>query len=289
MRYLEHIASGSMLSLCLLAPSARAQADDVAFDFRQTETRKTPGKTTTTETTGHAVMSKGRLRMDMTGGASLAAFGNSDSTFTIILPDNGRTFILLSPGKKQYMQVNPAAMIEGMQKMMEGMGQKMALDISGDDPKVEDLGKGPDVMGHHTVHWRMTTNTQVRFGMMGQNQEMALANASDMFIATDIKNLPNPFRALERNPIADMFGDAAKDYAAKTEAARKKLPEGAPLRIESHGKLRNAKAETDVSSLMEVTAIRKINAKNEMFAIPAGYTQMQMPMMPGARDGGMKH
>ncbi|HUQ20136.1 MAG TPA: DUF4412 domain-containing protein [Gemmatimonadaceae bacterium] len=283
MRHLIQIAAASTLSFCLFAPSLRAQGDDVAFDFRQTETRKTPGKTTTTETTGHAVMSKGRMRMDMTGSgapAQIPGFGPG-STFTMILPDNGRTFILLSAEKKQYMQVNPSAMMEGMQKMMEGMGQKMAMEISGDDPKVENLGKGPDVMGHHTAHWRMTTNTQVRFGIMGQNQEMGLANVSDMFIATDMKNLPNPFRGLQRNPIVDMFGDAAKDYMAKTEAATKKLPEGAPLRIESHGKMRNARAETDVSSVMEVTAIRKINAKDEMFAIPAGYTQMQMPMMPG--------
>lgn len=283
MPHLNRIVASSLLSVCLLAPSARAQAADVAFDFRQTETRTTSAKTTKSEITGHTVMSKGRMRMEMSGSAPLGAipgFG-SDSSFTMILPDTGRTFILLSPEKKQYMQVNPSAMMDGMQKMMEGMGQKMSMEITGDDPKVENLGKGPEVMGHHTVHWRVTTNTQVRFGMMGQNQEMELANVSDMFIAPDIKNLTDAFRGLQRNPIVDMFGSAAKDYIAKAEAARKRLPEGAPLRVESHGKTRNARGETVVSSVMEMTAIRKINATNEMFAIPAGYTQMQMPMMPG--------
>jgi hypothetical protein len=284
MPHFNKIVAGSLVSLCLFAPSARAQTDDVAFDFRATQARTTSGKTTKTETTGHAVMSKGRMRLEMTGSGPMAGVGGfgQGSTFTMIVPDKGNTFIMLQPEKKQYMQVNPSATMEGMQKMMEGMGQKMKMEISGDDPKVENLGKGPDIMGHHTVHWRVTTDTRTRFGVMGQIQEMEIANVSDMFIATDIKNLRNPFRGLERNPIVDMFGDAAKEYVAKTEAARKKLPDGAPLRVESHGKTSNARAESDVTSVMEVTAIRKINATNEMFAIPAGYTQMQMPKMPGA-------
>src|SRR6476469_2457265 len=93
------IATVSMLSLSLFGPSARAQADDVAFDFRATQPRTTAGKTTKTETTGHTVMSKGRMRLEMTGSSPLAGMPGvaPGSTFTMILPDTGRTFLILQP------------------------------------------------------------------------------------------------------------------------------------------------------------------------------------------------
>jgi len=280
MRYVNQLAAVSVLTLCVVSP-VLAQGD-IAFDFRTIDTTTTQGNTTHGETTGHGVMSRGRVRFEMTGSSRMGKIpGFSPSgTMTMILADTGRTFILLDNEKKQYVQVDPAAVMEQLQKMVESMGQTMAIDITGDDPKVENLGAGPDVMGHHTQHWRITNNTKVKIGVMGQTQITEASTVSDEYIATDVTNLFDPFRGLQSNPMASMFGAAAKAYADKMIAARKKLPNGAPLRVDSHVKTNANGREADVASSMEVTKIQNITATPDMFAVPADYKQVMLPNMP---------
>src|SRR5690348_16509541 len=117
MRYLNRLATVSILTLCIASPVV-AQSD-VAFDFRTRDTTTSQGNTTHGETTGHAVMSKGRVRFEMTGSSRMGNIPgfSPGGTMTMILSDTGRTFILLDNEKKQYMRVNPAAMMEQVQKM----------------------------------------------------------------------------------------------------------------------------------------------------------------------------
>jgi hypothetical protein len=280
MRYFHRLAAVSALTFSFVSP-VLAQGD-VAFDFKTKETTTTQGNTTNGETTGRGVMSKGRMRFEMTGNSRAASIPGFSPTgrVTMILPDTGRTFILLDPEKKQYMQVNPAAMMEGLQKMVESMGQTMTMEITGDDPKVENLGAGPDVMGHHTQHWRVTNNTKIKIGVMGQTQLTEASTVSDEYIATDVVNLMDPFRGLQSSPMAGMFGSMAKAYADKLVAARKKLPNGTSLRVDQHVKTNANGREAEVTSTMEVTGIQNITATPDMFAVPADYKQVMMPNMP---------
>jgi len=204
---------------------------------------------------------------------------------TLILPDTGRTFIIMQPTKHQYMTINPSAMMEGMQKMMEGMGATMTFEITGDDPKVENLGAGPDILGHHTAHWRTTSITKVKIVAMGQTQQTEATTVVDQYIAHDVNNLDDPFRGLQRNPMADMFGSGAKEYLEKMQAARKKLPSGSPLRTEQSVKIISAGRESSGTSVSEVTKISNVRATDDMFKVPPDYTMLKMPMPGGPPPG----
>jgi hypothetical protein len=291
MRNLAWLGTAFTFVFCLAGAPAQGQGNDVAFDFKMSGTNMTNGTEKTGESTGHAIMSKGRMRLEMSGNSPMGNIPGlaQGEPITLILPDTGRTFIIIQPSKKQYMTINPSAMMEGMQKMMEAMGATMTFEITGDDPTVENLGKGPDILGHHTLHWRTTSTTKVKVGAMGQTQQTDATTVVDQYIAPDVMNLDDPFRGLQRNPMADMFGGGAKDYLEKMQAARKKLPAGSPLRTEQKVHINAAGRESNASSVSEVTKISSVHATDEMFKVPADYTMVKLPMMPGGRDSTMRH
>ncbi|HEY6084471.1 MAG TPA: DUF4412 domain-containing protein [Nitrospira sp.] len=284
---LTRLGTASALAFCLAGLPAEGQGNDVAFDFKMSGTNMTGTTEKKGESTGHAIMSKGRMRLEMSGNSPMGNIPGlaQGEPITLILPDTGRTFIILQPTKHQYMTINPSAMMEGMQKMMESMGATMTFEITGDDPKVENLGSGPDILGHHTSHWRTTSITKVKVGAMGQTQQTEATTVVDQYIAPDVKNLDDPFRGLQRNPMADMFGSGAKEYLEKMQAARKKLPSGSPLRTEQSVKIISAGRESSGTSVSEVTKISNVRATDDMFKVPPDYTMVKMPMPGGPPPG----
>ncbi|HVD61369.1 MAG TPA: hypothetical protein VNC11_10900 [Gemmatimonadaceae bacterium] len=278
--------------LSVVAPRVGAQTG-VAYDFRMRDSSCTASGTSNIgESTGHAVWSQGRVRFEMTGNfprESVPGFTPGRST-VLILSDTGRSVVMLDPEKKQYVKFDPSGMMEGMQKVMESMGGKMTMEMTGDDPKVENLGAGPDVMGHHTSHWRISSDMSVKVGVMGQSQETRTATVADEYVATDVPHVSEPFHGLVSSPLSEMFGSSAKTYFAKLAAARSKMPVGAPLRSEMHMKTTSAGKVNESNTVMEITNIKNITATPDIFAIPADYTQMEFPMSPhNMRDSAMKH
>lgn len=265
----------------MIAGSLWAQGHDVAIDFRTSESGMSGGKPVNGSGTAHAVFSKGRVRYDMTGntrGMALPGMAQSDNTSFIIL-DNGATLIFLQPKTRQYMRMRPAESMDGMQKMMEGMGGAMKFDVSGDDPKVEKLGAGPTILGHHTTHYRVTGRIKVSVAVMGQTQGIETSTVSDEYVSPDVESVPDPFHSLGSNPVGGMFGASFKTYMDKMRAAQAKLG-GFPLRMESHVTTSSAGQSSDMRSVNEITAIHTIIASPSLFEVPAGYTQVMMPTMP---------
>ena len=239
------------------------------------------GKPTSGGGTGHAVISNGRVRYEMTGNSRMMTMPGMEQgdSVTFILLDSGMTFILLQPKKKTYMRFRPAEMMQGMQKMMEGMGAAMKFDITGSDPKVEKIGAGPDILGHHTTHYRVTGTMKVSMAVMGQTHGMETKSEVDEYVAQDLANLTDPFRNLGSNSMGGVFGASAKDYMDKMKAARARIP-GFPLRAETHAIVSGEGQGSDVKTVQEVTAIHMITAASSLFDVPAGYTEVTLPNMP---------
>jgi len=170
-------------------------------------------------------------------------------------------------------------MMEGMQKMMEGMGTPMKVDFKGDPPKVEKLGVGPVILGHGTTHYRVTGNMKVSMSMMGQNQGVEVSSVFDEYVSPDIKSATDPLRNLGSNMMGGIFGASFKTYMDRVKAVRVKVP-GFPLRIESRVKTTNAGQTSEMTTVQETTAIHMINASPSLFEVPAGYTQIMTPAMP---------
>jgi len=281
MRRLARFTVASFVAVPLLAGALRAQGHDLAIDFRMTETGMAGGKPVNGTGTGHAVMSGDRVRYDMTPNTRAMAMPGitQANSMTVIILDSGTTFITVEPKKRQYMRMRPAETMAGMQKMMEGMGAAMTFDITGDDPKVEKLEVGPVILGHHTMHYRISGVMKVTLAAMGERQGVEVSSMFDVYVSPDIKSVTDPFRNLGSNMMGGMFGPSWKTYMDKMKAARAKVP-GFPLRAETHVITTAAAQASDITTVQEITAIHMITASPSLFDVPAGYTEVTLPNMP---------
>ncbi len=285
MKNVTRIFSLSLLGLCALSMQARAQGDDMAYDFKMTDSGTVGMQTINGVSTGHAVVSKGKIRMDVSGSArTLAMPGSPGADVTIIMLDSGKTIIYVNPKTKSYMQINPMEMMDRMQKMMEGMGATMKFDFTG-DPKVENLGAGPEILGHKTQHYRLTTAMKMTMNAMGESQTIETSSVTDEYLAPDIKHSTDLFSGMS-NGMSGMMGGSNKEYLEKVKQLKAKLPDAMELRAETQSTISMAQGSQNMKNIREVTAIKKAHATPDQFAVPAGYTKIEMPMGPGAPPPG---
>ena len=281
MKNIARIVSFSLLGFCAFSIQARAQGDDMAYDFKMTDSGTVGMQTANGVSTGHAVVSKGKIRMDVSGSArSLAMPGSPGADITIIMLDSGKTVIYVNPKAKSYMQINPMEMMDRMQKMMEGMGATMKFDFTG-EPKVENLGAGPVILGHKTQHYRMTTAMKMTMNAMGESQTIETSSITDEYLAPDLEKSTDLFVGMS-NGMSGMMGGSNKEYLEKIKQLKAKLPKGMELRAETQSAVKMAQGSQSMKNVREVTAIKKTPATPDQFTVPAGYTKIELPMGPGA-------
>jgi hypothetical protein len=283
MRHLASLAVAVALGISLSPVVTRGQGNDIAFHFRVTDAGTAAGETVNGVSTGRAVASKGRVRIDMKGNSramAMPGMAPSDEVSMIML-DNGKTILYLQPKTKQYMRFDPVEAVDGMQKMIAGMGGEMSFDITGDGPKLENLGAGPVILGYHTVHYRLTTGLKMTMSMMGESQEMEMSSTTDEYLAPDLGSIADPFRGMTSSGMSGMsgmFGSGNKSYLEKIQAAFAKLPKATALRAETTVTVNGAGQQSHLKTTREVTGIEKITVSPHLFEVPAGYTKVQFPM-----------
>jgi hypothetical protein len=281
MKNVARIVSFSLVGFCAFSIQARAQGDDMAYDFKMSDSGTVGMQTMGGVSTGHAVVSKGKVRLDVSGTArSLAMPGSPGMDVTIIMLDSGKTVIYVNPKTKTYMQINPMEMMDRMQKMMEGMGATMKFDFTG-DPKVENLGAGPEILGHKTQHYRMTTAMKMTMNAMGESQTVETSSVIDEYLAPDIKHSTDLFSGMSSG-MGGMMGGSNKEYIEKVKQLKAKLPDAMELRAETQSTVSMAQGSQNMKSIREVIAIKKTHATPDQFVVPAGYTKIDLPMGPGA-------
>jgi hypothetical protein len=196
--------------------------------------------------------------------------------------DSGK-MIYLRPKTKQYIVINPAESMDRVQKMMAAMGASMTFDVT-TEPKVESLGPGPVILGHRTVHYRVTSGLKMTMSGMGQNQAMETNSTMDQYVAPDLKNVAGPFIGAAWSGASGMFGSGNKSYFDKLRAATSRLPAGAKLRTETTISVSGIGQGAATRSVGEVTGMKRVTPTSDMFAVPADYTKLELPM--GAMGGG---
>ncbi len=282
MKKLARIIAVSLLGIPLLAAPASGQ-HDMAFDFRMTDSGTAGMQTINGTSTGRAIVSKGRVRLDARGTARTLAMPGSapGDDVTMIILDSGKTIIYANPKTKQYMHFDPMEAMDRMQKAMEGMGASMKFDFTG-DPKIEDLGAGPVILGHKTQHYRATMGMTMTMNMMGESQTMEMSAVTAQYLAHDLRNLPNPFASMSSSATSGMMGGANKAYIERLKAVQAKLPHAMELRAESQVTISGAGSMGSMKNVREITGIKETTASNAQFTVPAGYTKVDLPM-PGGR------
>ena len=285
MKNVIRLFSLSLLGICAFTLQARAQGDDMAYDFKMTDSGTVGMQTMGGVSTGHALVSNGKIRMDVSGSArSLAMPGSPGNDVTIIMLDSGKTVIYLNPKTKQYMQIKPMEMMDRMQKMMEGMGATMTFEFTG-DPKVENLGAGPEILGHKTQHYRMTTGMKMNMSAMGESQTIETTTITDEYLAPDLKHSTDLFSGMS-NGMSGMMGGSNKAYFEKVKQIKAKLPDAMELRAETQSTISTPQGSQNMKNIREVTAIKKTKVTPDQFAVPTGYTKIDLPMGPGAPPPG---
>ena len=286
MRRIAQLTLASIVALHVASSTAEAQARDWAFDFKMTDTMVTGSESRNGVTTGHAVVSKGRVRLDMKGTSNAIsmprmAVGSAEGV-SMIVEDQGKLVTYLLPKEKRYMQFRPTEMLKQMQTMMQGMGAAMKFDVSGPDPKLENLGRGPVILGHETVHYRVTSGMKVAMSAMGERETMEMSSTTDQYFARGMGELMDPFSSMKAlRETSSMFGGANKEYMDKMWAIQAKLPKAPELRAEQRTTMTRGGQVSKVRTVREVTKIQRVKAPVDVFVVPAGYTKIDMgPIAP---------
>jgi hypothetical protein len=283
MRYPTRLTIACALALSFAPERGIAQGRDWAFDFKIMDSRITRGETRTGVTVGHVVVSKGRIRMDMNGNSpSITMPGMVDGgRVSMIVEDNGKLITFLLPKTKEYIQFRPAEIVKRTQQMFESVGATVKLDFSGPEPKVENLGMGPVILGHQTVHYRVTTAMKINMSTMGESESVEMSSVSDQYLAPGLKEVMDPFYGLKSvgHSTTEMLGVGYKGYMEKMDAIKTKLPKVPELREESQiSTTGTGGEETKVNTVREITRIQRVTASADLFAVPKGYKNLEMPM-----------
>jgi hypothetical protein len=278
----------SAVALFVAPAAGNAQGPDWAVEFRMIDSTVGAGETMVGITTGRAVISKGRVRLEMKGGygaISMPRMASGDEV-SMIVEDNGRLITYLVPKDKRYMQFNPRDLVKQMQKMVQELGAAIKLDVSGPGPKLENLGRGPVMLGHETVHYRMTTGVKMTIGAMGERETMETSSTTDQYFAPDLGELMDPFSSMKSmREASSVFGGVNIASIDKVWAVQAGLPKAPELRAEQRMVMSRSGVVTSVKTIREITKIARLKAPLDIFVVPTGYKKIDMagPMSPPTR------
>ena len=206
------------------------------------------------------------------------AFGGKGSYF--IVKDGGKEMLLVSPKDKSYMKWDIANMMAGMSKMVNAVGGLVKMQMSDVKIEAKEMGPGPSVQGYPTKHIRMIQNYTVSASMFGRKSTHRTESTTDYYFAPTLR-IANPFVSSGEQMAMvaqfDMFNNP--EYKSQMAAANAKLPKtGVPLRTVTTAISTDEKGKAETTtSIMEMVNFKAANIPASEFAIPAGYTMVEMP------------
>jgi len=270
------VVAVSTFGILFLGGSAKAQSQDMSIDFTMRDSGVVGFDLVRGSYPGHAVTSKGRIRIDMGGPARnipVPGFADSGAISTIYL-DSGRTVVYLNSKTKKYTQFNPFETIDNLQSVMRSVGATMDVTFTG-DPKVEYLGEGPVILGYKTKHFRLTMGLKFTTTLMGRRTTSENWSVFDEYIAPELGHMPDPFR--EAASLTGGRGTFNKLYFESIKRLRAKIGKGIELRGDVLSTTTDSHGKKTLRTIREVTRIERITASNDLFKIPVGYTRVEFP------------
>jgi hypothetical protein len=265
----------------LIARTSTAQSKPgVSFDQTMVNVTTASGRTDTATTVMHTTSVSGDTRIDLEKG-SFPRMGpfSAGPHAVMIMRDGGQEILFLNADEKQYVSIKPVAMMEGMQKMLEGMGGSMTMDTSGTRVTLDSLGPGPAIDGHPTLTYRLTTAMRMTMSMMGERRVIDNQSTQELQVATDLGDLAY---VASMNRFAEITQAMGFPKAAfENLAAMRRRMHGFPLRAATHiTSSANGMTRTVVQTI-ETRNVKRLPVPDSLFAIPADYKPVTMPGMQG--------
>jgi hypothetical protein len=263
----------------LLAATATAQSrPGVTFDETTSTVTMTAAGIDSSINVMHMTSAGSDIRADLERGNFVKSIGpfSPGPHAVMIARGAGAQIVFLNPDEKQYLSMKPLEMMQGAQKMMEGMGGSMAFDTSVTRITLDSVGPGSSIDGHPTLTYRLTTVMKLTVSIMGQQNVVNDQSTQEIQAATDMGDFTqvNSFSEL-----AQSMG-FAKGFFDKVVATRQKI-RGFPLRSVKHSTgSANGQSRTSVETA-EIRNVKHLTVPDSLFAIPGDYKPVSFPGMPG--------
>jgi len=263
------------------APVIAQSKPGVSFDQTMVTVTITSstGRTDTATTVLRTTSAGGDGRIDLEQGSfpNMGPF-SPGAHAVMIMHDGGTEMFFLNPDQKQYLSIKPIAMMEGMQKMLEGMGGSMSFDTAGTQLSLDSVGPGPSIDGHPTLTYRLRTAMRMTMSMMGQSHVVDNQSSQEIQAATDLGDFAEVASMNRFAELTQAMG-FPKGYFEKLAATRRRI-RGFPLRGVTHTTTSADGVTRTIDQTIETRNVKRLAVPDSLFSIPADYKPVTMPM-PG--------
>jgi hypothetical protein len=264
--------------LCAAPVSAQSKPG-VSFDQTMVTITGSSGRTDTTTVMLRTTSAGGDGRIDVEKGSfpNMGPF-SSGPHGVMIMHDGGSEMAFLNPDQKQYLSIKPIAMMEGMQKMLEGMGGSMSFDTAATQLSLDSVGPGPSMDGHPTLTYRLRTGMRMTMSMMGQSHVVDNQSSQEIQAATDLGDFAEVASMNRFAEVTQAMG-FPKGYFEKLSATRRRI-HGFPLRAVTHTTTSADGVTQTIDQTIEMRNVQRLAVPDSLFVVPADYKPVRMPM-PG--------
>ncbi len=281
------LVAAAAVPLVFVAAKPARVTDGMTYEFVMKSTGKATGNKEQVTMRGRGTYAGDDAKLEIleasssTGGQD--AFGGKGTYF--IVKDGGQVMYLVDPNQKQYMKWDMMAMLSGMSKVVNAVGGLVKMQMSDVKIDAQDLGSGETVQGFPTKHIRMTQNYTMSASMFGHKSVSKNETTIDYYFAPSLR-IANPFVSNSQQMAAmsqfDMFNNP--DYKSQMAAAQAKLPKnGVPLKTVTTNVTTDDKGKQQTTTtVMEMVNFKATSVPSSAFAIPSGYTEIQMPNLNAA-------
>ena len=276
--------ASSAIPTLLFATTAMAQSKPgVSFEQTLLAITTARGRTDTTTTLLHTTSAGGDGRIEVEKGKFFPNMGpfSSGPHAVMIMRDGGTQIFFLNPDEKQYLSLKPLEMIEGMQKMLDGMGGSMSFDTAGTGLSLDSVGPGPSIDGHPTLTYRLRIAMKMTMSMMGQSNVVDTQSSEEIQVAPDLGDYAGVASMNRFAELTEAMG-FPKGYYEKLAATRRKI-RGFTLRAVTHTTSTANGVTRTRDQTIETRNVQRLAVSDSLFVVPADYKPVKVPMagMPG--------
>jgi len=224
---------------------------------------------------GHARLRDHKIRVDLdpSGRATSHMAG-----YHMVGLEGGRQLYWINPKAGKFYEVLADVRDAGI-ILPPSQGQAM-LQLENIHISVDNLGEGPELQGHPTVHYRFSQTLEAQ---MNASQVIHNHFTVDYYFPSDLPNFANPlmFRAVFASP-----EKVPGSYMRAVRSELDKLPKLAPLR--SVYRDENLDAATQVKTIetttFEVSKLHRSALSPDLFEIPGSFEKIDRPRIRAARE-----
>ena len=271
-----------LAALCGAAPIAAQSSPGVTFEM--TMTAQDSGGTAQGVQRGRGWVTRERARIDMAGAPAPLAGGDTAnmSIIVTILPDGTRDMAMLNHDRKEVMR--PEKMMAELREMMQALAVRPEMSVHVTEFDVDTLGAGTTVDGFATRRYRVRMALTMAIAVMGERQEMRMSADQTGDYVPEFADYVDAMQSMTPlTSMASIFGGSPEFESTvrrMIEQSPKGLAVSSDARINMSGGMMGGHA---IVQTMRLSSIRRADIPDSLFAIPADYTEPQMPTPGGGR------